>query len=227
MDDQIGRSKLRLRTRVLAPRHLPLAMLPAAGGLALIMHILGGVSLLAAYAVLAMLGVIVWLALLTQGSSSARRDLNRRVVIGATAGFLATIAYDTVRYALVTVLSWSVNPFHAWSLFGEALLGSDSSAPGRFAVGAVYHLMNGIGFGATFALIVRRPTWWLGVLWGLTLELVMALLYPRWMRIAQLQEFLTMSLLGHVAYGASLGALAGMLLRRSVRSSEDTPVGST
>jgi hypothetical protein len=227
MGDQIGQSKLRLRTRVLAPRHLPLAMLPAAGGLALIMHILSGVSLLAAYAGLAVLGVVVWLVLLAGGSASARRDLYRRLAIGAAAGFLATIAYDAARYGLVAVLSWSVNPFHAWSLFGEALLGADSSASARFAMGVAYHLMNGIGFGVTFALIVRRPTWWLGVLWGLTLELVMALLYPRWMRIAQLQEFLTMSLLGHVVYGATLGVLTGALLHRSARSSTDTLVGST
>ncbi len=201
-------------------------MLPAAGGLALIMHILGGASLLVAYVGVAVLGVIVWVVAFRVGSGLARRDLGRRVVVGAAAGFLATIAYDTTRFVLVAGLSWSVNPFHAWSLFGEGLLGADGSATARFAMGAAYHVMNGIGFGVAFVLIVRRPTWWLGVLWGLTLELTMALLYPRWMRITQLQEFLTMSLLGHIAYGAALGALAAVLLQRSVRSSSDLPVGT-
>jgi hypothetical protein len=200
-------------------------MLPAAGGLALIIHILSGASLLAAYAGVAVVGVIVWVVVLN-GPGSARSDLIRRVVIGAAAGFLATIAYDSARYALVAVLSWSVNPFRAWPLFGEALLGADSSAAARFALGAAYHVMNGIGFGVTFALIVRRPTWWLGVLWGLTLELAMALLYPRWMRIAQLHEFLSMSMLGHVVYGATLGASAAVLLQRSARPPSNIQAGS-
>jgi len=214
MSERIGQSKLRLRTRSLDPRYLPLAMLPAAGGLALIMHILAGASLRWAYLAVVVLGMIVWSVQLWAGSSGTRRELRLRVIIGASAGLLATLAYDAVRYGLVSLMSWSLDPFHAWSLFGEAILTAHSSGGARFAVGAGYHLLNGLGFGVTFALIVRRPTWWLGILWGLLLELSMALLYPRWLRIAQLQEFLTMSVVGHLVYGAVLGALCAGSVRR-------------
>lgn len=210
MSGRLSQSKLQLRTGAFNSRYLPLAMLPAAGGIALVMHILAGASLLWAYVSLAALGGIVWLLHLSRGSTGLRRDLRGRAKTGACAGLIATFAYDGVRYGLVSLMSWSLDPFKAWSLFGAAVIGDNSSGGAQFAVGIAYHLLNGIGFGLTFALIVRRPTWWLGVLWGLVLELLMALLYPQWMRISQLEEFLTMSVVGHVVYGAVLGTLCGL-----------------
>jgi hypothetical protein len=67
--------------------------------------------------------------------------------------------------------------------------------------------VNGVGLGVAYALVVKRPGPISGVLWGLGLELVMALLYPSWLRIRALEEFLTISIFGHVVYGFTLGML--------------------
>jgi hypothetical protein len=56
--------------------------------------------------------------------------------------------------------------------------------------------------------VFRRPSWWTGALWGIALELCMATLYPSWLRIQMLSEFLEVSAVGHVVYGSVLGLVA-------------------
>jgi hypothetical protein len=46
------------------------------------------------------------------------------------------------------------------------------------------------------------------VLFGLALEAVMLGLYPAWLQIPNMREFASMSVVGHVAYGGTLGFLA-------------------
>jgi hypothetical protein len=151
---------------------------------------------------------------LGRADPAARADVVRRVQLGLSAGLVATLAYDVVRYTVVAGAGLSLDPFHAWRLFGAALLGTYASPSAQLAVGTAYHLANGVGFGIAFTLVVRRPNLVLGLAWGLTLEFAMVWLYPTWMRISQLQEFVTMSVLGHLAYGATLALAAGRLLRR-------------
>ena len=40
----------------------------------------------------------------------------------------------------------------------------------------------------------------------------MALLYPHWLRIVQLREFLAVSAIGHLVYGAVLGIVVRQML---------------
>jgi hypothetical protein len=101
-------------------------------------------------------------------------------------------------------------------------VGPGHSPSGTFLVGALYHLSNGTFFGVAYTLVVRRPSWWSGALWGIALELTMALLYPSWLRIQMLGEFLEVSALGHVVYGSVLGTVAARRLGR-----RDGPVGPT
>jgi NhaP-type Na+/H+ or K+/H+ antiporter len=52
----------------------------------------------------------------------------------------------------------------------------------------------------------------------LTLEFVQSILYPGWLGITTvLREFLVISGLGHIAYGAALGLGVWWLLRRNER----------
>lgn len=201
---------------------LPLTMLPVAGGVGLVIYILADVSLPLAAGTLVLAGVLAWTVMLRSADPQTRGRLLRRVRIGLLAGLSATLAYDAARYGLVALLSWSIEPFHVWSLFGEALIGSGASGQAQFAVGTVYHFANGLGFAVAFVLIVRRPNWRLGVLWGLALELAMALLYPSWLRMEQLQKFITMSVLGHIVYGATLGQVAGVAMRNNCSESPTT-----
>ena len=52
-----------------------------------------------------------------------------------------------------------------------------------------------------------------GVAWGIFLELFQLTLYPGWLDIRAYKEFAMISALGHVVYGATLGAISLTLFR--------------
>ncbi|MDA3626807.1 hypothetical protein OU415_15285 [Saccharopolyspora sp. WRP15-2] len=191
-----------------------LASLPLAGGAGLAVHILAGISLPLAAGVIVLFGVGVWLLLLPRLRPRVRRQVGVRVGVGALSGAVATVAYDLARYGAASIFSLSFQPFHVIRLFGELFLGSGAPVGAAVAVGFLYHLSNGVCFGIVYALVFWRPGALTGIAWGIALELCMALLYPAWLRIAVLQEFLAVSAAGHVIYGAVLGVLARRLLDR-------------
>lgn len=197
-----------LRRRVL------LIGLPMAGGAGLVLHILAGVSLPLAIAALALMGAGVFSFVVSKMDSAARRTLRQRAGVGLLAGLIGTLAYDAARYGLVALFSMSFKPFHVFSIFGELFIGTGHSAALTFAVGTLYHVSNGTFFGLAYTLVFRRPSWWTGALWGIGLELCMVTLYPSWLRIQMLQEFLEISALGHVVYGSTLGIVAALGLRK-------------
>jgi hypothetical protein len=206
----------RLRWRLL------FTCLPFAGGAGLVVHILAGISLPLAIGVLALLAATVWIGLLRRLPSGTWRLLRVRALVGATAGLVGTIAYDLARYGTVALFSMSFRPFHVWTVFGEAFIGQGHSVAALTAVGAIYHLSNGTFFGLAYSLVFRRPRWWTGMLWGVGLELTMATLYPRWLRLQAWGEFLQVSAVGHLVYGATLGLLAGWGVRLYVSSTGRT-----
>lgn len=207
----------RLRWRLL------LMCLPFAGGAGLVVHILAGISLPLAIGVLALLAATAWVGLLGRLPAGTRRLLRVRALIGAGAGVVSTIAYDLARYGIVAVFSMSFKPFHVWTVFGEAFIGRGHTVAALTVVGAVYHLSNGTFFGIAYTLAFRQPRWWTGMLWGVGLELCMATLYPRWLRLQALGEFLQVSAVGHLVYGTTLGLLAGWGVRRYVFATGRTP----
>jgi hypothetical protein len=202
-----------------------LLALPLAGGAALVMHILVDVSLPLGLAALALAGASMWAATWRWAPPALRARLRARVWAGLRAGIVATAAYDLCRYGVVALLAFSFKPFQAWAIFGQLFVGPAASPVAIWAAGAAYHLFNGIGFAVAFALLFRRPTWKLGVVWGVGLELGMATLYPSWLRIAALQEFLAVSAIGHVVYGAVMGGGVQRLLAGDSRAAE--PLSTT
>lgn len=143
---------------------------------------------------------------------AGRRDLLARLRAGVLAGLLATLAYDAVRWLLVLVGRLDLSPFGAFPLFGELLVGPAPLAL-RVLLGALYHLVNGVSFAVAFCLLLGGRDWRLGILWGLGLEAAMLAVYPGWLELdAVLAEFVTMSFLGHVAFGAVLGRVSARLL---------------
>lgn len=182
--------------------------LPLAGGAGLVLHILAGASLPLAIVALALGGSVLWAVALRRLTVAARRSLRQRAVIGMASGLAGTVAYDAARYGTVALFAMSFRPFHVLSLFGEAFIGTGHSATLTFAVGAAYHISNGVFFGAAYCLALRRYAWWSGALWGVGLELCMATLYPAWLRMQMLHEFLEVSAVGHVVYGSVLGIVA-------------------
>ena len=154
-------------------------------------------------------------------SVAAKRSIRTRIGIGLRSGLLATFAYDFTRYGIVAVAGLTFRPFHALSLFGAALIGEEASETWRYVVGAGFHLANGLGFAVAYLLLIRRPGVLSGLVWAGGLEFAMLLLYPRWLDVGRFGEFLTVSVLGHAAYGCVLGLTARQLLRRPLRA----PVG--
>ncbi len=180
---------------------------PMATGAALSINILAGIDLRLAAAALIAIGAGCWLLVVRGLGQASRRRLRHRVAVGATAGVLATAGYDLARYGLVSLASFSFQPFHVFPRFGELLLGPNAALPWLYIAGVAFHLANGIGFAIGYTLLARHPSWWSAMIFAFGLELCMALLYPSWLRITALQEFLQVSILGHAVYGLILGTV--------------------
>jgi hypothetical protein len=207
-------------------RRLVLAALPMAGGAGLVVYILAGIALPLAIAVLALAGGCVWWVLLSKAAPSTRDALRRRAAVGVVAGLAGTLCYDLARYGTVSLFSLSFKPFHVFHLFGEAFIGGRHPGWLLFAVGLAYHISNGTFFGLAYTLVFARPAWWTGTLWGVALEACMATLYPSWLRIQQLREFLEVSAVGHVGYGTVLGLVAAAGVRRLAAGGAGPGAGS-
>jgi hypothetical protein len=193
-------------------RRLLLATAPLSTGAAVIVTILVWPdSLLIPAAILlggaaATATVVAW-----RLPGAARETIGRQVRIGLIAGAAATLTYDAVRYGLETLFTWSVDPFRAFTLFGQLLVGRNASPAALWVAGTAYHIINGLGFAIGYTLVVRRPGLVSAVIWGLVLETFTILLYPDWLGIRAVGEFFSMSMVGHIAYGLVLGAVATRL----------------
>ena len=182
---------------------------------ALVAHIIAGVSLRFALALtvgfLVLAVCLVWL----RTSEAERRPMIRRTGVGVVSGLLATGSYDFTKFALSQWEASPYNPFEAIHLFGVLLVGSNASNFVINAAGTVFHLVNGISFGLAFCLFVTRPSVALGVAWGLFLALMQLMLYPGWLDIGFYQEFAQISGISHVVYGIVLGFSCRYGLRAS------------
>jgi hypothetical protein len=197
-----------------------LALLALFSGIALLVNIVARVSLRAtlatAVSITALaLGVVLW-----RSTGPDRRLIGRSIVIGAVAGFIATMAYDLSKAALSVLDPSPYNPFHAIRAFGKLLAGASAGERAIVASGAAFHLLNGTMFGVAYVfLFVRDGTisagraLATGLAWGIFLELFQLTLYPGWLDIRTYEEFVTISALGHIVYGATLGTIALTLFR--------------
>jgi hypothetical protein len=199
---------------------LALTFLPLATGAALVVYIISGISLGTATIALLIVGIVTWALVLWRLDPGVRHWLASRVKIGALAGVPAVLAYDTVRWGIVALASWSFEPFHALPLFGMAILGPETDLFSATIVGIGFHLVNGIGFAIAYAIVFRRPSIKTGIAWAMVLEAAMLLLYPRWLGVDLFGELMPVSLAGHLAYGGMLGAVT----RRLGRPANERPL---
>ena len=197
-----------------------LALLALFSGVALLIHILGRVSLRVTLTTAvsltgAALGTVVW-----RSSGVERRLIGRSIAIGTAAGFIATMAYDLAKAALSVLDPSPYNPFEAIRTFGKLLAGPTAAEGAIVASGAAFHLLNGTMFGVAYVFLFARDgaisagrALTTGVAWGIFLELFQLTLYPGWLDIRAYREFAMISALGHVVYGATLGLIALTLFR--------------
>lgn len=183
-------------------------------GCALLAHILTGLSLVVALSVSA--GIITlgtWLALRRASGTDRDRILGFGKV-GLLSGLVATIVYDVTKAALSRWEPSPYDPFEAVRVFGVLLVGQNAPSGLTYAVGAVFHLGNGVLFGLSFVLLFGSRGVLAGIGWGLFLELFQLTLYPGWLDIRFYREFVQISGLSHIAYGAVLGLLSQRGLRK-------------
>jgi len=186
----------------------------ASGG-ALLAYFLTGAPLHVALAATAGLGTGAWIVVWRSLHPLARKELARRARIGLLVGACATAAYDVSRWILVEATGSSVKPFAAWPLFGELLGAGPQIAT---AVGFGFHLINGLGFAVGYTIVLAEKGIIAGIAWALVLETFMVSFYPGWLGLRALDEFISVTVFGHFAYGAVLGHLARRLVRREGRS---------
>ncbi len=175
-------------------------------GIALLAHIIAGVSLRLALALTVVFLMLTLVLVWHRTSSEERSPMMRRVLVGLVSGLLATASYDSSKFALSQWDPSPYNPFEAIHLFGLLLAGSTASNVVVNAAGTVFHIVNGISFGLAFCLLVERPGLLSGIAWGLFLALMQITLYPGWIPMNFYQEFATISAISHVVYGIVLGS---------------------
>jgi hypothetical protein len=192
-------------------------------GVALLLNIIGGVSLGLALGgtTLVLLGGVA-LALRGQDPESRRWTI-RTAAVGALTGIVATVCYDTTKAILSTLDPSPYNPFEVLGIFGQLLLGADSPAISVFVAGAAFHFLNGIAFALAYTFLFARDgrttmrrAALAGMGWGLFLETFQLTLYPGWLSIGFYNEFVTISALSHLVYGATMGLLARAALQRVI-----------
>ncbi|MBA3688368.1 MAG: hypothetical protein H0W81_06025 [Chloroflexi bacterium] len=200
-------------------------------GVALLLNILGGVSLVLALGVMTALLLIVLVAVLRVSLAESRGWMLRTIAAGIGVGLSATIIYDLTKTLLSQLDPSPFDPFHVIAIFGALIVGSDADPALIAAAGTALHLLNGTSFGVAYLFLFARDgrttlrrALLTGVGWGLFLETFQLTLYPGWLDIRLYQEFATISALSHIVYGATLGLLGRFVLRRIVRdSSVDEP----
>lgn len=198
---------------MLAERHrLLFAALFLSTGAALLIYIISGISLLAAaFLVLAaasLIGAWIW----RQADGRSQDAMRTLLKTGFVAGILATSAYDLSRFFLIEVTGIAFWPFDIFNIFGQALVGAGFSGPWVRLAGLVYHFANGIGFALAYTIVAGRRGVWAGIVWAMVLEVMMVGVYPGWLDVRAINEFVQVSVLGHVVYGAVLGYSARRLL---------------
>jgi hypothetical protein len=181
-------------------------------GIALLAHIYLGLNLRNALFLVSLSMFVPASALWSSLPIDTRRELLRLTRIGSISGLVATATYDVVRYMMVRAGDMSIDPFKAFKFFGSSLLaGSGINAP-VLAVGSLFHVLNGVCFGIAYTLAWGRSGARGGLLWALSLELLMVNAYPRWLGLDISSEFLAASIVGHAAYGVVLGTLAKRMI---------------
>jgi hypothetical protein len=183
-------------------------LLASTSGAAILAHVFLGVPLAftVPFVVLPSAALLVGVILRRRGSADRLHAFSEVMAAGALWGLVATVAYDAIRPALTWVFGFRFDPYLAISIFGQLMTGLEPSDPLSLAAGWTYHFWNGISFGMMFALLRPKGGEWWGLLWAMTLQGLMMLAYPAFLK-ARLDDpgFLLTGLVGHGFWGLVLG----------------------
>jgi hypothetical protein len=193
---------------------LVIAFLAAASsGAVIILHALHWITLTYSIWLLAPLSAIVFVMLLVRSERGQEEVFVNRLRGGAIAGALAVAAYDMVRLLLLLSGLFPFNPFRPIEVYGLLILDRYQDTPLTKAVGWTFHVWNGLAFAIMYTLAVGRGRVLWGLGWGMMLEVAMIATYPSIFRLRLDWAFVLVSLIGHVAYGLTIGITARKVVR--------------
>ena len=192
-----------------------------ASGVALLTNIIAGFSLPLALAIAAACVTLGLTVPIARASPERRAWIGRTALIAAICGAGAVVAYDGSRAILSQLDPSPFNPFEALGVFGRLLVGPGADPMAIAIAGIGFHLLNGTSFALAYTFLfarggqtsVKRAAV-AGMAWGLFLETFQLTLYPGWLDIRFYEEFVRISFLGHLVYGAVLGLSTRWALRR-------------
>jgi hypothetical protein len=141
------------------------------------------------------------------------RQINERIfysrlVSGLWMGIVATLAYDATRWLLWRGGVIEFDPFISHPIFGMLITGLPEISTTALLVGWLYHFWNGIGFAILYTLVAGPAGWGYAVLWALFLEAAWLTALPSILSFNLNSQLIALSVIGHLAYGATLGGLA-------------------
>ena len=153
------------------------------------------------------LSVLLYLAYKNK-NTRAREHFLRTIRTGLLAGICATAGYDVIRLLIVNIFHFSIRPFDTFRFFGQIILDRPVSDRMAYAVGFLYHMLNGITFSIAFFIVFNGRHWLYGILWAFVLEVLMLIVYPRFLNVRSvMEEFTIVSCAGHTTYGVIIGLL--------------------
>lgn len=127
--------------------------------------------------------------------------------VGLLAGLAATVVYDGVRFLVERGHLFGYSGFVPILMFGSWITGAPIGSLGSKIAGWSYHYWNGATFGVIYTLAIGRKNWLWGVGYGVLMECCMLGLFPLFLRVTNKVDFIAVSMIGHLFYGASLGWL--------------------
>jgi hypothetical protein len=157
--------------------------------------------------------VIVLMMIVGLYSWQRRLPFWRRLRAGIIAGALGLIAYDLVRFAIYESGILAYYPFHAIARLGSLITGQPPEADAAIFAGWLYHYWNGFSYAIIYALVAGPAMWYWGVAWAMMLEIGMLASYPTFLAVRNDWAFRTISLIGHIVYGVTIGFTVRRLAR--------------
>lgn len=183
-------------------------------GVALLTHIIGGVSLRLALVATLLLPVSAFATAWWKMTPERRQKTIAGLKVGLLAGLLATSAYDLTRFTFYRWDTSPYNPFEVIRVFGSLIVGASAKPVVLYATGAAFHALNGLCFAVAYWFLFGRYGVPAAIVWALFLEMFQLTLYPGWLNIKFYREFLQISAFSHVSYGVVLGFGCQWLQRR-------------
>ncbi|MGH9669037.1 MAG: hypothetical protein ACRD3A_02865 [Terriglobales bacterium] len=174
---------------------------------ALLAHVFGVLPMPYFLTVFGVPSLLLLFALAALGRRINARVFTRALVTGLWAGLIATFFYDGVRFVIAQTHLFGYSGFVPILMFGSWITGMEpSSLPAKIA-GWGYHYWNGITFGIMYALTFPARHWLFGVGYAILMEMCMLGIFPMFLRVSNKVDFIAVSMIGHVFYGAVLGIL--------------------